>query len=129
MDTSPLYALASGGDLLPPDLSPKTPAGPDSGLPRGWSAEGAPGPELPPMDPHLRNTPLVRLQEMFAHVLIQGLKDRDTAWVNDPAFLLVCDYAGLQGDTPLQIRALYNEGKLNMARLLWWNAGAQESVA
>ncbi|MBL8353171.1 MAG: hypothetical protein JNL87_22995 [Burkholderiaceae bacterium] len=74
---------------------------------------------MPPLAPGLPNTPLERLQMMFACVLLQGLRDRDTAWVNDPAFLLVCDYAGLQEPTALKVRELYNDGKLNMWRLTY----------
>jgi hypothetical protein len=51
------------------------------------------------------------------------LKDHDDVWVNSRDFITVCHHAGLQGDTPEMIRAMYLDGTLNFRALETWNNG------
>jgi hypothetical protein len=75
------------------------------------------------MTPGLVNTPLIHIQNLFAYVLIRGLKDRDTAWINSPHFETVCVYAGLHLNRVAQIRDLYHSGMMNFKALEWWDTG------
>lgn len=76
-----------------------------------------PGPELAPLAPHLPHTPIENLRSLFVHAVVQGLKDRDSEWVNSPEFITVCTYAGLEIDTALRIRRLFNRGRIDMRKL------------
>lgn len=80
------------------------------------------------MDPRLRNTPIERIQELFAYVLVHGLCEKDARWVNSPDFLRVAEYAGLQGDTPQRIRDLFNCDRIDFQRLRGW-VGAESTSA
>lgn len=75
------------------------------------------GPELAPLTPKLPHTPVSALRAMFVSTIVQGLKDRDTAWINSPDFILVCDYAGLEINVGLSIRRQYNEGLIDFRKL------------
>lgn len=98
-----------------------------SGLATALSAPKSEGPYLPPMTHQLSNTPIERIQHMFVYVVIRGLVEKDSNWVNDPAFLLCCELAGLQGNTPEKIRALYNAGGINMQQLRYAMVGLGSS--
>ena len=103
-----------------------TPPRADSGPGSGWQT-GSVGPDIPPLTNGLIHTPIERLRSMFAYVLVRGLTDQDTEWVNDPAFLVVCEYAGLQGATPERVRDLYNSGKMDFKRLQYAMCGFSSS--
>ena len=75
------------------------------------------GPELAPLTPKLPHTPVEHLQAMFIQTIVIGLKDRDTAWINSPDFILVCDYAGLEINVALSIRRAYNDGLIDFRKL------------
>lgn len=119
---------ASEPETLPEPSAPAFAApGGYSSLPGpGLVGPGSPksdGPELPPMDPRLANTPIERIRTMFVYVIVRGLTDGDTPWVNDPAFFQCCEYAGLEGATPQRIRDLYNAGGLDVQRLRYCLVG------
>lgn len=115
-----------------PDLAPKSALRADSGL-AGLCPPRSAGPDLPPLTPRLSNTPLVRLQSLFAYVLVKGLTEKDTPWVNSQDFDAVCEYAGLQGATPDRIRDLYNSGLMNFKRISYamcgWSSSDEQAVA
>ena len=119
-------------ELPSPRSAPATAPRADSGPGSGWQT-GSVGPDLPPLTNGLIHTPIERLRSMFAYCLVRGLMDQDTEWVNDPAFLVVCEYAGLQGATPERVRDLYNSGKLDFKRLQYamcgWGSTDEKAVA
>lgn len=107
-----------------PSLARSALPGPDSALAKSCRL-GGDGPDLPPLDPHLRNTPIERLRAMFVHCLAQGLLEKDTRWVQSDAFITVCEYAGLEGATPSRIRELYLSGQMNFKAISYWGLGRQ----
>lgn len=116
------YGASEPAPLPTPSAAPRAAPTPDSAL-AAPCREGGDGPDLPPLDPYLRNTPIERIRAMFAQCLAQGLIEKDTRWVKSDAFLTVCEYAGLEGSTPERIRELYLSGQLNLAALSYWNTG------
>lgn len=81
------------------------------------------GPDLPPVTDHLSRTPAENLKSLFVHAIVQALRDCDTAWINSPEFVTICEYAGLDDYVPERIRAAYNRGLIDPHRLENWNTG------
>ena len=125
--------------LVGPAITPELPTdpAPDSTPASGYSsplacacAPRSEGPTLPEMERGLPNTPLERIQLMFAYVLVNGLRDHDDAWIRSRDFLTVAEYAGLEGATPQRVRDLYFSGKMDMRRLCYtFNGYEREAVA
>lgn len=70
------------------------------------------GPDLPPLTPGLRHTPIEAIHNLFGTVFLQALNEGDAEWVESPDYLLVADLAGIDLDLAERVRRMFLAGQI-----------------
>ncbi len=70
------------------------------------------GPDLPPLTPGLRHTPIEAIRDLFGTVFLQALNEGDAEWVESPDYLLIADFAGIDLDLAERVRRMFLAGEI-----------------